>query len=89
MKKNIKRTIYIIKNLPAHSWPELHYVLPNGQAVVHTVSLLSVYKEKHKKNKLYCKKPPGIQLAVTPRCSPQWPGCCAHRLPPLCVERKA
>jgi hypothetical protein len=42
IKKSIKRTNYIIKSLPAHSWPELYYVLHNGQAVVHTVSLLSV-----------------------------------------------
>jgi hypothetical protein len=42
IKKSIKRTNYIIKSLLAHAWPELH----NGQAVVHIVSLLSVYKEK-------------------------------------------
>jgi hypothetical protein len=49
IKKSVKRTNYIQKSLPAHAWPELH----NGQAVVHTVSLLSVYKEKRKKDKLY------------------------------------
>jgi hypothetical protein len=58
IKKIVKRTNYIVKNLPAHSWPELHDVLYNGQAVVHTISLFSVYKEKHKKDKLYCKNLP-------------------------------
>ncbi len=123
LKKSIKRTKYIIKSLQAHCWPKHHNVFHNGQAVVHTVSLLSVYKEKRKKDKLYYrsawpkfnnvlnngqavvhtlsllsvykekrkkdtlyyKKPHGTQLTGTPRCSLQWPGCCAHCLPPLCV----
>ncbi len=63
IKKSVKRTNYIIKSLPANAWPKFNNVLHNGQAVVHTVSLLSVYKEKRKKDKLYYKKPPGTQLA--------------------------
>ncbi len=84
-KISVKRTNYILKSLPAHALPELHNVLHNCQAVVHTISLLSVYKEKRKKDNFYYKKLPGTQLAGTPQCSLQWPGCCAHRLPFLHV----
>ncbi len=87
-KDKHKKDILYIKSLPAHVWPEFNNVPYNGQAVVHTVSFLSAYKEKHEKNKLYFKKPPGTCLARTPQCSPQWPGCCEHHLPPLCVQRK-
>ncbi len=87
-KKSIKRTIYIIERFPAHAWSKFNNVLHNGQAVLHTVSLLSVYQEKHKKDNLYYKKLSSTCLVQIQQCSPQWPGCCAHRLPPLCVKRK-
>jgi hypothetical protein len=41
---------YIIKSLQEHARPVLNNVLYNGQAVAHTVSLLSVYKDRHKKH---------------------------------------
>jgi hypothetical protein len=74
IKKSIKRTNYIIKSLPAHVWPQFNNALYNGQAVVHTVSLLSVYKGMCKKGQIIYKKPPSTRLARGQQCSLQWPG---------------
>jgi hypothetical protein len=88
IKRSVKRTNYIIKSLLAHAWPKFNNVLHNGQAVVHTVSLLSVYTEMRKKDKLYYKEPPNTRMAQVQQCSLQWPGCCAHHLLPLCGKHK-
>jgi hypothetical protein len=56
---NWKKDNLYYKKLPGTCLGEYNSnVLYNGQAVVHTVSLLSKYKEKRKKDKLYYKKLP-------------------------------
>jgi hypothetical protein len=70
-KEKRKKDKLYLKSLPAHSWPKFNNILYNDQAVVHTVSLLSVYKEKHEKYKLYYNKPPGTRLAQVQLCSLQ------------------
>jgi hypothetical protein len=62
-KEKHKKDKLYIKSLPAHALPKFNNVLYYGQAVVYTVSLISVYKAKRKKDKLYYKKPPGTCLA--------------------------
>jgi hypothetical protein len=57
IKKSVKKTNYILK-VSRHTPGELKNVLDNGQTVVHTVSLLSVYKERHKRTNYIIKSLP-------------------------------